>query len=449
MVKQTTMIHPKRVHVVGAGLAGSEAAFYLAERGFEVTLYEMRPARMTEAHQTDACAELVCSNSLKSKDPLSGPGLLKAEMTAIGSLILESARRSEVPGGQALAVDRDAFSALVTQRLSEHPRIRRVNREVTEPIPEAATLFATGPLTSPALTEWIATLTGGDDFYFYDAIAPIVDAGSIDMESAFLANRYDKGEEQAYLNAPLNPDEYQAFIDALLAAEKVPPKNFEKEKYFQGCQPIETIAATGRDSLRFGPMKPIGLIDPRTGKRPWAVVQFRPENRSRTAYNLVGFQTRMKYGAQDRVLRLIPALKKAEFLRMGSIHRNSYLCGPKVLNGDLSFKPQPNVFFAGQITGVEGYLESAACGLLAALFIEQRLHARPFLPPPTTSALGALLKHVTASDPKRYQPANIHFGLFETTEFPGTAGLKKDGIRKEIARQSWEDFNRWRNALSL
>jgi len=275
-----------------------------------------------------------------------------------------------------------------------------------------------------------------------------VDASTIDPERSFLANRYDKGEEEAYLNCPMTRDEYEAFIDAITVAEKVVPKSFEKEKFFAGCQPIEAIAATGRESLRYGPMKPVGLVDPRTGQRPWAVVQLRPENRAKTAYNLVGFQTKLKYGEQSKVFRLIPALRNAEFLRMGSIHRNTYVCGPKVLRADLSLKRHPRVYLAGQITGVEGYLESAACGLLSAMFISQRVRGLPHEAPPANTALGALLRHVTAGDPDNYQPANAHFGLFDPTFFAGLEGLKKDGIRSAMAEQTGRNFQQWWSTAS-
>jgi len=431
-----------QIHIVGGGLAGSEAAYFLAERGFEVSLHEMRPTLMTEAHKTNQCAELVCSNSFKSKSPTSAPGMLKNEMLKMGSLVLKSAGVAEVPGGEALAVDRKIFSEAVTKALHSHPKIKFVPGEVTESFTDGITLFATGPLTSDSLGLWIARATGEEDLYFYDAIAPIIDTSTIDMTKAFIANRYDKGEEQAYLNCPMNEDEYKAFISALTIAEKVAPKAFEKEKYFQGCQPIEAIAASGHESLRFGPMKPVGLNDPITGKRAWAVVQLRPENLSKTAYNMVGFQTKLKYGEQGKVFRLIPALHRAEFLRMGSIHRNTYVCGPKVLRGDLSLKGHPQVYFAGQITGVEGYLESAACGLMAAHFIEQRLRALPHRAPPANTALGALLRHITGSDAKNYQPANANFSLFDPNYFEDIKG-DRETARTRMAEQASNNFTRY------
>jgi methylenetetrahydrofolate--tRNA-(uracil-5-)-methyltransferase len=434
------------VHIIGSGLAGSEAAYYLAERGIPVVIHEMRPEKMTPAHQTDGCAELVCSNSFKSKAPHSAPGMMKAEMAKIGSLILKCGMDAAVPGGDALAVDRDIFSQAVTKALRSHPNIQFVHEEMSAPVEGQITLIATGPLTSDSLSAWIAKATGADDLYFYDAIAPIIDASTIDMENAFIANRYGKGGEDAYINCPMNEAEYNAFIDALTVAEKVQPKSFEKEKFFQGCQPIEAIAATGRDSLRFGPMKPVGLDDPKTGRRPYAVIQLRPENNAKTAYNMVGFQTKLKYGEQGKVFRMIRALKNAEFLRLGSIHRNTYICGPRVLRPDLSLKGHPKVYFAGQVTGVEGYLESTACGLLAAIFIEQRVRGLPHSSPPGNTALGALLRFILASDPKNYQPNNMNFSLFDPNLFEGLSGeskLGRDEIRKRMAEQSIRYFSTW------
>ncbi len=474
---------PTSVHIIGSGLAGSEAAYFLAEKGIPVVLHEMRPQQLTEAHQTGECAELVCSNSLKSTSPTSAPGMLKKEMSLIGSLILEAAEFSKVPAGEALGVDRTAFSRFVTERLKSHPCITYQEGEVRAPFPNSVNLIATGPLTSPALTQWLmgetkrilayhampsgsgplldhltrpVTEDTDSGCYFYDAIAPIIDTQSIDFEKAFVANRYDKGvnedEEGAYINCPLSQEEYNAFIDAILDAvkngETVAPKSFEKEKFFQGCQPIEAIVATGRDSLRFGPMKPVGLTDPKTGKRPFAAVQLRTENLSKTAYNLVGFQTKLKYGAQQRIIRMIPALHRAEFLRLGSIHRNTYVCAPRVLNPDLSLKLNSTIYLAGQITGVEGYLESAASGLLAAIFISQRMRKLPHRAPPTHTALGALLAHVTASDPKNYQPNNIQFSLFNPTFFEGVEGLDKGQLREAMAKQAPLNIKNWMRECS-
>ncbi len=437
-----------RVNIIGSGLAGSEAAWFLAEKGVSVRLFEMRPLKSTPAHKTDRAAELVCSNSFKSMDPLSAPGILKADMREMGSLALQGAQVAQVPGGNALSVDRDVFAKFVTEKLSSHPKIERVNQEMLEPVADEINLIATGPLTSDGLAEWLAQATGAQDLYFYDAIAPIIDAASIDRESAFLANRYDKGvesgEEAAYLNCPMTDNEYYAFIDALMSAQTVEPKAFEKPKYFQGCQPIEAIAQTGRESLRFGPMKPVGLVDPRVGKRPYACLQLRPENKSLTAYNLVGFQTKLKYGEQSRIFRMIPALKNAEFLRLGSIHRNTYVCGPKVLRQDLSLRGHPKVYLAGQITGVEGYLESAAIGLMAANFIWQRLAGLPLQTPPMGSGMGALLKHVVSSDPANYQPMNACFAIFDPLAYDGLTEIKgKDELRAKMAEQSQKNFARW------
>lgn len=436
-----------KIHIVGSGLAGSEAAWFLANHaesaGLEIHLHEMRPIRMTEAHKTDRCAELVCSNSFKTTNPLSAPGMMKAEMMMMGSLALEGAEVAKVPAGEALAVDRDVFSEFVTKKLKSHPMIHHHAGEITEPFMDGITLFATGPLTSESLTQWMMKATDAKDLYFYDAIAPIVDTASIDFDQVFLANRYDKGGEGAYINCPLTEEQYNAFLDALIAGEKVPPKNFEKEILFQGCQPIESIAATGRDTLRFGPMKPVGLTDPKTGKRPYACVQLRAENASKTAYNLVGFQTKLKYGEQSKIFRMIPALAKAEFLRLGSIHRNTYVCGPRVLRADLSLRGFPKVYLAGQVTGVEGYLESAACGLMAAKFILDRVQVKPMNVPPPNTALGALLRYITGSDPANYQPINACFAIYDPAVYEGTEGLRKDDLRKLMAEQSLKNFQRW------
>jgi methylenetetrahydrofolate--tRNA-(uracil-5-)-methyltransferase len=444
------MSNPKSVKIVGAGLAGSEAALWLAARGYLVDLYEMRPLQMTEAHQTPHCAELVCSNSFKSQNPISAPGILKAEMTELGSQILSLAQHAQVPSGEALAVDREIFSKAVTQKILENPKIHFTAHVVNgEDIrrwreEDHLVLISTGPLTSPKLTTWLQTQTGVTDLYFYDAIAPIVDTTSLDREKIFLANRYDKGEEKAYLNCPLDRVQYEAFIDALLQAETVPPKNFEKEILFQGCQPIESIARSGRESLRFGPMKPVGLTDPKTGRWPYAAVQLRPENHALTAYNLVGFQTKLKYGEQGRIFRMIPGLERAEFLRMGSIHRNTYVCGPRVLDSRLALRSDNGVFLAGQVTGVEGYLESAACGLLAALAIHERLQESQIsLRPPKGTALHALLRYITESDPDHYQPQNANFSIFDPADYEGSEGLKKDALRSLMATQSLHHLKEW------
>ena len=410
-------------------------------------LSEMRPHRMTEAHQTGFCAELVCSNSFKSNAAGSAPALLKGEMRTLGSLILETADRCAVPAGNALAVDRDLFSQSVTASLQAHPLIDfRPGSEAVDPTPAAmgcaATIIATGPLSSESIVRWLSSHAGVAGLYFYDAIAPIVDAASIDRTVVFEANRYEQGGESAYLNCPLNEDQYRAFIAALLTGEKTATRNFEKEILFQGCQPIESIAATGPESLRFGPMKPVGLTDPRTGRYPFAAIQLRPENRVRTAYNIVGFQTKLKYGEQQRVFRMIPGLEKAEFLRLGSIHRNTYVHAPSTLRPDLSLRGKPTVYVAGQLAGIEGYLESAACGQLAASFVLQRLRGIAHTAPPANSALGALLRHITGNISDHYQPANIHFGLFDPTYYNAT-GVSRDLAREAIVRESGENLGKW------
>ncbi len=369
--------------------------------------------------------------------------MLKSEMTQMGSLVLRAAGVSSVPAGEALAVDRDVFAQTITRTLTSHPNITLIREEATAPAKQGVTILASGPLTSDDLAKWITRNTRGEGMYFYDAMGPIVDASTIDMDRAFLANRYGKGAEEAYLNCPMTDIEYYAFVDALLSAEKVAPRSFEKEILFQGCQPIESIAATGRDSLRFGPMKPVGLTDPRTGQRPFAVVQLRAEDRARTSFNLVGFQTKLKYPEQGRVFRMIPALRNAEFLRLGSIHRNTYLRSPEVLRADLSLKGHPLVYFAGQITGVEGYLESAATGLLAGLFAYQRAVGKTHCPPPANTVLGALLRHVTGSNAENYQPANAHFGLLDPAYFEGASLLKRDEARELMAKQATAAMSEW------
>lgn len=442
------------VAIIGAGLAGSEAALQLARFGYSVDLFEMRPMTQTEAHKTDKPAELVCSNSFKSLEPFSAPGMLKTELKQFKSPLLEAGFEAQIPGGQSLTLDREVFSRLVQEKIKQEENIRFHSVEIRElfDLPHRAVLIATGPLTSPALSEALKKLTGTEDLYFYDAIAPIISAESIDWDSAFLANRYQKGGEDVYVNCPLNEAEYQEFIDALLSSEVIPPKNFEKEILFQGCQPIERIAASGRDSLRFGPMKPVGLTDPKTGKRPYAVVQLRPEQLNKNAYNLVGFQTKLSYRAQPEVFRKIPALKNAQFIRFGSIHRNTYINSPSVLSPDLSFKSHPKFFAAGQVAGVEGYLESASMGLLVALAIRNRLLnadqslEMQFLPPPPTTILGGLYRHLTATDPKNFQPMNACFAILNSSDFPllepvsGKKPKDKDQRRKIMAETGASDI---------
>jgi methylenetetrahydrofolate--tRNA-(uracil-5-)-methyltransferase len=399
------------VKVIGAGLAGCEAAWQLARRGVDVELYEMRPVHQTPAHQTDKFAELVCSNSLKSESLNTAPWLLKEEMRRGGSLLLEIARQTSVPAGHALAVDRDAFAAQVTETLAREPRITIRREEVTK-INEGDgyTIVATGPLTSDALSREVARLSGSDHLFFYDSISPIVEADSIDRERVYLAARYNKGTAD-YINCPFTKDEYDRFYDALLSAQAVEEKDWEKLNYFEGCLPIEEIARRGRDTLRFGPMKPVGLDDPRTGKWPYAVVQLRQENLRADSYNLVGFQNHLKYGEQARVLRLIPGLENAKFLRYGQIHRNTYINAPTLLSETLQLRAHPRVLFAGQICGVEGYTESIAAGQLAGIHAAALVQGDAPQPAPRATALGSLVHYITHAPAKHFQPANITFDL--------------------------------------
>jgi len=404
----------KRIRIIGAGLAGCEAAWQCARRGLEVELYEMRPVKSTPAHQTDKFAELVCSNSLKSESENTAPWLLKEEMRRGGSLLLEIARETQVPAGHALAVDRETFAGRVTETLSREPRIMIIREEVTR-INEAddaneITIVATGPLTSDALSQEIARLSGSDHLYFYDSISPIVEADSIDMSRVYFAARYGKGTAD-YINCPLNKEEYERLCDALAAAQSVEGHDWENLNYFEGCLPIEEIARRGRETLRFGPMKPVGLDDPKTGKWPYAVVQLRSENLRADSYNLVGFQNHLKYDEQARILRLIPGLENARFLRYGQIHRNTYINAPSLLTELLNMKQHPNVFFAGQISGVEGYTESIAMGLLAGIQVARMTHGLPAVPPPRETALGSLVRYICHAEAKNFQPANITFDL--------------------------------------
>jgi len=444
------------IKIIGAGLAGSEAAWQCARRGLEVELFEMRPVRSTPAHQTADFAELVCSNSLKSDSENTAPWLLKEEMRRAGSLLLEIARECAVPAGHALAVDRVTFATRVTEAISRESRIA-VRREEVTTVDELrdVTIIATGPLTSDGLSSEIARLsegTGnsgsqragapaphGPHLYFYDSISPIVEADSIDMSRVYMAARYDKGSAD-YINCPMTPEEYLRFYDALLAAQSVEDRDWEKLNYFESCLPIEEIARRGRDTLRFGPMKPVGLIDPRTGKMPYAVVQLRQENLRADSYNLVGFQNHLKFGEQARVLRLIPGLENARFLRYGQIHRNTYINAPTLLSETLQMKTHPQVFFAGQICGVEGYVESIATGLLAGMHAAALASGAERAPAPRASAFGSLTHYVTHADAKNFQPANITFDLLPALE-------KKIRDRKERHRMQCElalqEFDLW------
>jgi methylenetetrahydrofolate--tRNA-(uracil-5-)-methyltransferase len=437
------------VIIVGGGLAGCEAALQLAGRGIPVRLYEMKPHRRTEAQVSDGLAELVCSNSFRGAGLESAVGAIKVEMRAVGSRLMAIADETQVPAGGALAVDREAFSARVTAAVEVHPLIEVVHEALSAvPGPDASdeVIVATGPLTAPELAADIQARCGGAErLYFYDAIAPIVDAESIDTTVAFAASRYGKGEGDDYLNCPMDRETYARFVAAVLAAEKVTPRAFEEAKYFEGCLPIEVMAERGQDTLRFGCMKPVGLPDPKTGKLAWAVVQLRPENRDRTAYNMVGFQTRMKWGPQAEVLRMIPGLEKAEFLRMGSIHRNTYLDSPSLLDPQLRLKSAPHISFAGQITGVEGYVESTACGLLVGLMVAARRLGRPFPMPPSTSTLGALREHILGlnrpegTEKHGHVPSNIHWGLLPALpgRVPKRERKRRYGERAVADAQTW------------
>ncbi len=425
-----------RAIVIGGGLAGPEAAWQLAQRGVPVVLYEMRPAHATPAHKTDRLAELVCSNSLKSNAPGAASWLLKEELRRAGSLLLRLADENAVPGGSALAVDREKFSAAVTEVISRHPCIELRREEVTAMSEDPTsprcitTLIATGPLTSDALACRLQELTGSENLAFYDSISPIVDAETLSTERIFRASRYGKGGED-YLNCPLTETEYRAFHAALMSAETVRAHEFEDLNYFESCLPIEELARRGLDTLRFGPMKPVGLTDPRTGRRPYAVVQLRPENLRFSSYNLVGFQNHLKFPEQQRILRMIPGLENAEFLRYGQIHRNTYLNAPAVLAPDLSLRAGPDVFVAGQLSGVEGYVECIATGFLAGVAMAHRFTGEAFDPPPRSTALGSLVHYVTHAEGSSFQPANISFDLL-----PPMEGLDRAVARDRKARRS-------------
>ncbi|MEM9141088.1 MAG: methylenetetrahydrofolate--tRNA-(uracil(54)-C(5))-methyltransferase (FADH(2)-oxidizing) TrmFO, partial [Pseudomonadota bacterium] len=415
------MIQP--IHIIGGGMAGSEAAWAAVKLGVPVVLHEMRPSRKTEAHQTHGLAELVCSNSFRSDDDeTNAVGLLHWEMRQLGSVMMEAAVPAAVPAGGALAVDREVFSAEVTRRLEAHPLITIARAEVTVPAPEwTSVIVATGPLTSGALAEHISGLTGEESLAFFDAIAPIVHAQSVDMSKAWFQSRYDKGETEAertaYLNCPMDRDQYEAFIDALLAAPKTQFKEWEGTPYFEGCLPIEVMAERGRETLRYGPLKPVGLTNPHDPQKPYAVVQLRRDNALGTLFNIVGFQTKMTYGAQGEVLRRIPGLERAEFARLGGIHRNTFLNSPRLLDGEMRLRAEPRLRFAGQITGVEGYVESGAMGILAGRFAALERLGRPALPPPPDTGLGALLAHITGgAEAETFQPMNVNFGLFPPLE---------------------------------
>jgi methylenetetrahydrofolate--tRNA-(uracil-5-)-methyltransferase len=425
--------------VVGGGLAGSEAAWALAERGVRVTLHEMRPVVSTPAHRTERLAELVCSNTFKSVDLTNAHGLLKAELRALGSLLLPCADEARVPGGTALAVDREIFSRAVHERVTAHPNITLLRGEVTG-LPSPA-VVATGPLTSDRLGEVIAARLGTDSLAFYDAIAPVVADDSLDHGRLYRLSRYGKGEGDDYLNVPLDRGGYERFLDALVAADQYHAHEFDQVPYFEGCLPVEEMAKRGRETLRFGPMKPVGLPDPRTGREPHAVVQLRREDRAGQMWNLVGFQTRLRIAEQQRVLRMLPGLGDAEFLRYGSIHRNAYLNSPATLGPALAARDDDRLFFAGQLTGVEGYTESLGTGLLAGINLARRLCGYPVSVPPPTTMLGALYRYLRDADPKHFQPMNANFGLLEPLSLTGR--ISKDRKKALLVERAQGDFSGW------
>jgi len=426
--------------VIGAGLAGSEAAWQAAERGVKVVLYEMRPNLATPVHKTEQCAELVCSNSLGGNQAHSAPFLLKEELRRLNSLVISSADEHAVPAGSALAVDRDLFSSAITERLSRHDNITFKREEVAEIPSEGPVVIATGPLTSKSLSASISGLIGQNYLYFYDALSPIVDAQSIDYDKAFFASRYGKGDAD-YLNCPLDKKQYQALVSELNQAKKVPLQSFEKPIYFEGCMPVEELARRGEKTLAFGPMKPVGLPCPKTGKNFYAVVQLRHENKQGTAFNIVGFQTKLTYPEQKRVFRMIPGLENAEFFRLGAIHRNTFINAPTLLTGNLDLKEKPGIYFAGQIIGVEGYVESTAMGALAGISAVKRILEEPYSPPPLDTALGSLINYVSGGRAGgAYQPMNINYGLFPATDMK----IRNKKLRNEkISERALLSMDQW------
>lgn len=435
----------ERLTVVGGGLAGCEAAWNAANAGIEVRLHEMRPVRDTEAHQSDKLAELVCSNSFRNASLDTAVGLLKDEMRRLGSLIMRVAETTSVPAGAALAVDREGFAAGVTEAVANHPRIEVVRGEVDQ-LPEGVAVVATGPLTSPALSEDLQRRLGQEHLYFYDAIAPIVGADSIDTSIAFRASRYDKGGDD-YYNFPFNEEEYCAFVDAIIEAEKVPTRDFERCVYFEGCMPIEEMARRGRDTLAFGPMRPVGLIDPRTGERPYAVAQARQDDSAGTLYNLVGFQTKMTYPEQRRVFRMVPGLEKASFVRLGSLHRNTFINSPRAMRATLQLRGSDDLFIAGQLVGVEGYVESAATGILAGINATRRLRGEELLVPPATTSLGSLLGYITDRQRKEFQPMNANYGLFPPLE--GKKRYRGRERRQQLGQRALREAAAWMEQVGL
>ncbi|MDR3630819.1 MAG: methylenetetrahydrofolate--tRNA-(uracil(54)-C(5))-methyltransferase (FADH(2)-oxidizing) TrmFO [Desulfocapsaceae bacterium] len=440
------MMNQKEIVIIGGGLAGCEAAWQAANRDCRVRLYDMKPKKFSPAHQSANLAELVCSNSLRASDTASAVGLLKEEMRRLDSLIMRSAAATAVPAGRALAVDRELFAAAVTREIEGHPLIEVVREEIGK-LPEATgspVILATGPLTSGTMAESVSRLTGREGLSFYDAIAPIVLAESLDMNIIYQRSRYDEGPGD-YLNCPMDRETYRVFVTELSQGDYMPLKEFEEARYFEGCLPIEVMCARGDNTLRFGPMKPVGLPDPRTGRDPYAVVQLRKENLAGTHYNMVGFQTKLTYSAQKRIFRLIPGMVNAEFARMGSIHRNTFVCAPEVLEPSLQMKARPDLLLAGQLSGVEGYVESTAMGILAGINAARILQKRPAVVPPPDTAMGALVSHLTRSDPRHFQPSNVNFGLFPACDLQ-VPKKQRGQIRSEIALAS---LTAWLATLAL
>lgn len=433
-----------KIQIIGGGLAGCEAAWQAAKRGCTVELYEMKPTRFSPAHESELLGELVCSNSLRSNAPDSAVGLLKEEMRRLDSLIMRAAEATSVPAGAALAVDRQEFAAFLSRTVEEHPKIRVIREEVTA-LPDAdfPVILATGPLTSEAMTTELVELTGEQHLAFYDAIAPIVAADSLDMNIIYQKSRWDDEGPGDYLNCPMTEEQYKNFIALLGSARTVPLKSFEQAKYFEGCLPIEVMCERGEDTLRFGPMKPVGLDHPETGAKAHAVVQLRAENRDKTMYNLVGFQTKLTYPEQKRVFRSIPGLEQVEFVRLGSIHRNTFICAPELLDSSLQMKKRPGLFLAGQLSGVEGYVESTAMGLLAGINAARLIEEKPLIPPPAATALGALIHHLTETAPQHFQPSNVNFGLFPALK----KKIRKRDRGKFRAEQALRLLEDWQQEL--
>ncbi len=429
----------KRIKIIGAGLAGSELALWLAERGIEVILIDMKPAHKSPAHVSNNFAELVCSNSFRAASITNAVGLLKEEMKLAGSFIMKAAEATRIPAGGAWAVDREKFSSTITKWIEGNPNIQLREELITDlPQDDMPVVIATGPLTEERLARAIQQEIGSENLYFYDAIAPIISADSIDFSKVFFASRYGKGNSDDYMNIPLDEEQYHNLVKSILDAEKVPAHKFEDERYFEGCLPVEVMARRGEMTLAFGPLKPVGLIDPHTGKRPFAVIQLRKENQEGTAYNMVGFQTKMTYPEQRRIIRSLPGLQNAEILRYGSIHRNMFFNSPKVLDDKLRFRKFPHLRLAGQISGVEGYVESSAIGLLLAMLIHAELTNKEILPPPATTALGALYRHLR-TEREDFQPSNVHFGMFE----PMDTKLRKRAKKQAMAERAIKDFKQW------